>query len=60
MLEGPLQQAANRLRLPLEELRQQLLLRKVVTARDEIETFLREEQARATRDGLARMLYSRG
>lgn len=75
MAEGPLRAAAKRLCLPLEELRQGLLVRKVVTGRaarrlrglvgrchrqDEIETFLRLDQARATRDGLARMLYGRG
>jgi len=36
-----------------------MLWRKVVTGRDATETPLREEQARAVRDGLSRMLYGR-
>lgn len=60
-LEGdqPLLAAARQLRLPLEQLRQGLLRRKVVTGRDAIETYLRLDQARAARDGLSRMLYGR-
>eukprot|EP00913_Durusdinium_trenchii_P017025 g16010.t1 len=52
-------EAARKLKLCEAKLRSGLLRRTVVTGRDEIETFLRLDQARAARDGLARMLYGR-
>eukprot|EP00929_Paragymnodinium_shiwhaense_P097917 TRINITY_DN5948_c0_g1_i1.p1 TRINITY_DN5948_c0_g1~~TRINITY_DN5948_c0_g1_i1.p1 ORF type:complete len:2102 (-),score=505.44 TRINITY_DN5948_c0_g1_i1:50-6355(-) len=51
------QRAADLFQVDPQGLARCLLWRKVVTGKDVTETPLREEQARAVRDGLSRMLY---
>eukprot|EP00929_Paragymnodinium_shiwhaense_P097575 TRINITY_DN59213_c0_g4_i1.p1 TRINITY_DN59213_c0_g4~~TRINITY_DN59213_c0_g4_i1.p1 ORF type:complete len:2408 (-),score=722.48 TRINITY_DN59213_c0_g4_i1:73-7296(-) len=57
--EKPAKQAAKLLGLDEERLKTCVLYRKIMIARDVTTTPLRVEQARAARDGLARLLYGR-